>query len=318
MLLTCAMAWSTPPSSTGGNGLPVPTSARPSVHARTSAGIASQLVASGSTAAGRSDASTPAAMRTDDLLGEQPGLPGHPDEHVRRDPADDLDQVDPVRRCRRPTPPTPSARRTKRLLERGEPGHPVVQQAVAVDEPAASRRPRPRRSPAATSARTTSRGDADAGRSGADDDQRAGRVSGVPAICIPAMIAATVTAAVPWMSSLNEQIRSRWRASSRAAFCCAKSSHCTSTPGKQRSAARRRSSSTSSSYSSPRTRGRRAAEVERIRQQRLVVRADVEHRPAASRPGRRRRRPCTAPACRSGSPCRRRRDRRARGCARRR
>ena len=40
-LLTCEMRTMRPSISTGGNGLPVPTSARPSVHRKRSAGVAS-------------------------------------------------------------------------------------------------------------------------------------------------------------------------------------------------------------------------------------------------------------------------------------
>ena len=64
---------------------------------------------------------------------------------------------------------------------------------------------------------------------------------------------ASATAAVPWMSSLNVQMRSRYRSSSRKAFWLAKSSNCTTTPGNTACVAVM-NSSTSSSYAAPRTR----------------------------------------------------------------
>ena len=49
-------------------------------------------------------------------------------------------------------------------------------------------------------------GDADAGGAGADDHHPQVDSTGVPLRRMPPTIAATATAAVPWMSSLNEQI----------------------------------------------------------------------------------------------------------------
>ena len=99
--------------------------------------------------------------------------------------------------------------------------------------------------------------------------------SGVRLIRIPPTIAATATAAVPWMSSLNEQIRSRCAVSNRLALRWAKSSHCSSTPGQ-----RARSASTNASIELVVVGVAQAAmspaEVQRIGQQRLVLGAGVE------------------------------------------
>ena len=66
---------------------------------------------------------------------------------------------------------------------------------------------------------------------------------------------ASVTEAVPWMSSLNVQTRSWYLCSRRKALALAKSSNWMSTPGKTSFAAVT-NSSTSASYSGPRTRRR--------------------------------------------------------------
>ena len=87
---------------------------------------------------------------------------------------------------------------------------------------------------------------------------------------------ASATAAVPWMSSLNVQIRSRYFSSSRNALWLAKSSNCTTTPGNTACVAVM-NSSTSSSYAAPVQALLVQADVERIGEQLLVVGAHVEH-----------------------------------------
>ena len=79
-------------------------------------------------------------------------------------------------------------------------------------------------------------------------------VSGIPVARQPAMIPATATAAVPWMSSLKQVMRFRYRSSSRKALTFLKSSHCRSAFGKRYFTACT-NSSTSESYSAPRSRG---------------------------------------------------------------
>ena len=61
--------------------------------------------------------------------------------------------------------------------------------------------------------------------------------SGTPVAFTAASSVAVVTAAVPWMSSLNVQSRLRYRSRRRAALAPAKSSHCKRTCGQRRSTA---------------------------------------------------------------------------------
>ena len=97
-------------------------------------------------------------------------------------------------------------------------------------------------------------GDADARRTGAHDDD-AGTVRAFDPL--PAARRARpprTTAPVPWMSSLNDAMRPRYRSRMRSALCCLKSSNWTRQPG-QTSSTPAMNASTSSSYAWPRSRG---------------------------------------------------------------
>ena len=158
--------WERVPIMAAGNGLPVPTRARPSVHARTSDGMHSARGVgfdSGSTI-GRMRA---VGLRSNDLFGEQSGLAGHADQRVRRDMTNDLEQRDlaiAVGQIARPIPMdgrTPPGSRADHRADR-----------------AADRRDRRASTPTCLVCRNPGRherarrlsGDADTGRTGADDD----------------------------------------------------------------------------------------------------------------------------------------------------
>ena len=128
---------------------------------------------------------------------------------------------------------------------------------------------------------------------------------------------ASATAAVPWMSSLKVQIRSRYFFSRRKALWLAKSSNWTTTPGKDLAGGGDElvdqlvvGRAGEARLGAGRGRaGRRAAP-------RCWCRRRAS--PAGTASGGCRRRRCRARACRPGSPCRWSRGRRGRGCARRR
>ena len=91
-LLAWPISRRTPSTSTGSNGEPVATMARPSVQRRTSAGVASAAEVgfeSGMTI-GRA---VPAASARDDRLVERAADPGRADQDGRPDPLDRLDQA---------------------------------------------------------------------------------------------------------------------------------------------------------------------------------------------------------------------------------
>ena len=90
-----------------------------------------------------------------------------------------------------------------------------------------------------------------------------------------ASAAASTTTAVPWMSSLNEGTRSRYRSRMRSAFGPLKSSHWMRQPGQVASTPRTKAS-TRASYSGPPDPRRRVADIERVVAQRAVVGPHVE------------------------------------------
>ena len=177
-----------------GNGLPVPTRARPSVHASTSDGIASQL-RSRVRQRQHDRAGNLVGLGADHSLGEQAGMPGDTDQSVGRDLADDSEQRNSGRRSSA-MPATESHVLTIVRLE-------ILR--VHRGDRAAGRRGRPASSdggppsiasPAETRALVAWRAmpiPADP----APAITTRSSVSGVPVIRIPPTIAATPTAAVP-------------------------------------------------------------------------------------------------------------------------
>ena len=93
----------------------------------------------------------------------------------------------------------------------------VVQQTSAVDQPASATCFVERKACRDERAGRLA-GDPDAGGPGADDDDAQVGERCRADLRMPPTIAATATAAVPWMSSLNEQIVSRWAFSRRLAL----------------------------------------------------------------------------------------------------
>ena len=188
-------------------------------------------------------------------------------------------------------------------------------EALRVEQPAA-RRACAGSAPSATIAATT-RSAMPVAASPAPRKSRRWRSSVLPVTRSAEYRPASATAAVPWMSSLKVQMRSRYFFSSRNALWLAKSSNWMTTPGKTSRGggdelvdqlvvggagqARLRAGRGRA--------GRRAAPGCWCRR-----RAS----PAGTASDGRRRRRCRARACRPGCPCRSSRGRRGRGCARRR
>jgi hypothetical protein len=86
---------------------------------------------------------------------------------------------------------------------------------------------------------------------------------------------ATVTAAVPWMSSLKEHVRFGSARAACSAFSLRKSSHCSTAPGNTRHGVDELVDEGLVAVAAHALVAQ--AEVERVRRQFLVVRADVEH-----------------------------------------
>ena len=158
-------------------------------------------------------------------------------------------------------------------------------------------------------------GDADPGRARADQhDPRVGeRPRRSPAA--PASTPATTTAAVPWMSSLNDGTRSRVAVEEAQRVVLLEVLELDDAAGPDRLDPGDERLDERVVLGAAQAR-RAIAEVQRVGEQRRVVRARRRARPAASGPGGCRRPRCTARACRSGWPCRRRPGRRGRGSAR--
>ena len=201
-LLAWPISRRTPSTSTGSNGEPVATTARPAVQRRMSAGVASALdvgLESGMTI-GRA---VPAARLEMTASSNAPRDRRGTDQHGRPDPLDRLDQAREL--GREAVPSERVGRTSKPSLAVIQVLAPVVDHAARIDEhdglpdaasdsPSSSIARRSRRAmpmPAAPAPTSTTRASA----------------SRVPSPRRPASTPATTTAAVPWMSSLKDGTR---------------------------------------------------------------------------------------------------------------